>query len=380
MKINAKRLTGIFLILCMVFGGFAGMLTGLAPTAQALSATEVVLTDPLGTQVVLREDTEEQTYSWDANTATLTLKGWNGRRIESNGDLSLCLEGVNTLAVVDDTSASFTCGILCGSTQTPSHLRILAKENGSLNLSGDLTTPFRGIHADTSILGGALNLDLKTSADGSSYGIYGGLSLQNETQNATVDLAVETTSMGNARLYGIGNGDLYYNGTYAPTASISVVATGTETHRVTALSGLNVASPRAGLEITAKAYNNGSATHERYAIEELRGYDVGEGNTLHCVGSVRTSGNIGYYLTFNGHMQTTTPAEDAYYLKQLNGPGAYYPEYVMSDLSGDPLEEVVFAYSETLPPLTWIGQDLITVPGGYVGDYYSCDLMPGIKG
>ena len=94
-------------ILCFILT--IAMLVGLTPTnifsitAMAVAATAVTLTDNSGNQTVItaEDNTVGTGYTYDAETNTLTLNNWTGKKIQANGDLNIHLKGTNTITMAD---------------------------------------------------------------------------------------------------------------------------------------------------------------------------------------------------------------------------------------------------------------------------------------
>ena len=116
-------------------------------TVSAAQATTVTLTDSMGTQIILYEDVSTATYSYVAETATLTLNEWTGRKISANGDFNLHLIGTNNIIMVDG-SDQRAYGI-------EGDVTITAQSGGVLNITDGgtaLTKGFCGINDDVTHL------------------------------------------------------------------------------------------------------------------------------------------------------------------------------------------------------------------------------------
>ena len=75
-------------------------------TASAVNATSATITESDGTQTVITvtTGTAEDPWSYNAETATLTLNNWTGQKISANGDLNLHLVGTNTITIPSSTA------------------------------------------------------------------------------------------------------------------------------------------------------------------------------------------------------------------------------------------------------------------------------------
>lgn len=394
MKTTAKKITGICLTICLALGILVGMWVGLRATVQATSASTVTLTDSLGGQVVLTSATETATYSWDPETATLTLNGWNGQRINGSGDYNLHLKGTNTIqmaiAAVGDTYG-LGANMNGGSMGT---ITVTADAGGTLNILGNLTdansTAIYGIQAYTELISGKLNIDITSDGYGWMYGAWGSINFVDQTDGVDLDVRVESTYEGNQKfsIYGLYNSGLFYqasNGaeTAPQNVTVNVTATGPQKAAVYAIGDIYFHSGYKGLDpdidIVAVADNNGSTERECFAVHDLRSYYVGENATLDCSGQVRSGSPDGDFY-FNGHTQSTTPADNAY-IWSVEDPEAIHLYFIATDYAGVPLENFVLTYNETLPDLAWRGGANATIPGGKIGeDSTEFYFLPYIKG
>ena len=96
-------------------GGFA------RPQKAAAATTALYITDTIGgtsTSVDITTDQNGTGWSWNAETKTLTLSGFNGERIESAGDLNIVLSGSNTITLPATQRGNYTYGIKSGNNLT----------------------------------------------------------------------------------------------------------------------------------------------------------------------------------------------------------------------------------------------------------------------
>ncbi len=394
MKRKTQKTTSIFLAICMVFGIFAVTLIGLVPTVHAVAASTVTLTDSLGVSITLSEAVSESTYEWDPTTSTLTLNGWSGQRINGVGDYNLHLKGTNTIqmaiAVAGDTyglGANMTGGSMGTVTVT-------ADAGGTLNILGNLTgangTAIHGIQAYTELISGKLNINITSDGYGWMYGAWGSINFVDQTDGVDLDVRVESTYEGNQKfsIYGLYNSGLFYqvsNGaeTAPQNVTVNVTAKGPQKAAVYAIGDIYFHSGYGGLDpdidIVAVADNNGSTERECFAVHDLRAYYVGKNATLDCSGQVRSGSPDGDFY-FNGHTQSTTPADNAY-IWSVEDPEAVHLYFIATDYAGVPLENFVLTYNETLPDLAWKGGANAKIPGGKIGeDSTEFYFLPYIKG
>ena len=394
MKNRFKKTLSVFLTVCMMVGIFAGVWLGLIPRVEAVAAPTVTLTDSLGEQVVLTSATETATYSWDPETATLTLNGWSGQRIHGGGDYNLHLKGTNTIqmaiAAVGDTYG-LGANMNGGSMGT---ITVTADEGGTLNILGNLTgangTAIYGIQAYTNLISGKLNINITSDGHGWMYGTWGSINFVDQTDGVDLDVRVESTYTGSSlfSIYGLYNSGLFYQPSYgAETApqnvTVNVTAKGPQKAAVYAIGDIYIHAGYDGLDpdidIVAVADNNGSTERECFAVHDLRTYYVGKNATLDCTGQVRSGAPDGDFY-FNGHTQSTTPADNAY-IWSAEDPEAVYLYFIATDYAGVPVEEFVLAYNETLPDLAWKGGANAKIPGGKIEeDSARFYFLPYIKG
>ena len=112
--------------------------------------------------VEMKADGSGAGWSYDSETKTLTLNGYNGAPISTEGELNIHLKGNNTVTLTNDR----TIGI--ESTYTSGQINISADEGGVLNIKtpDNYTKSFVGIKAAIYIFGGTVNMDLASDFTG----------------------------------------------------------------------------------------------------------------------------------------------------------------------------------------------------------------------
>ena len=367
-----KRLVSIFITVIML----ATVMTLFSLHASASAATAITLTDGTGEQTVLTEDATTATYSYVAETNTLTLNGWSGRKIYANGDFNLHLIGTNTVTMVDG-SDSWIRGI-------EGNVTVTAADGGVLNITDGnvaLTKGTYGIDGTVTMVSGTVNIDFETSSSNQSAGLWGYIYLTENT-DAAMNIKVKTTCTNFSRLYGVNNGRLYYyalgNAVNAPKFALDIDVDGTEKTEVYGVN-LFVNDPNADIDVSIKLDNDSSEDYARYAVERIEGFLVGPGSTLKTSGGlIRTQQNF-YQTYFSDCFRSTTPANNGWYFKDFRT-GMYNRIFYMCDMEGNKLENVSFAYSaEELPALSWIGNGRFEIPAAKVGDYIFYELTNYVK-
>ncbi|MBR2019749.1 MAG: putative Ig domain-containing protein, partial [Clostridia bacterium] len=393
MKTKARKILGILLTVCLTVGIFAGVWLGLSPEVEAVAATQVTLIDDGGTTITLNAAVSEETYEWDPTTSTLTLNGWSGKKINGNGDFNLRLKDINTIQMeISELEETYGLGAnpTSGSMGT---ITVTADEDGTLNILGDLKgangTAIHGVRAYTVLLSGKLNIDITSDGYGHMYGMWGTTNLVDQTDGVDLDVRMESTYDGtrNFSIYGLYNSGLYYQPIYgAETApqnvTVDVSVKGPQKAAVYAIGDIYIHSGSGGLDpdidIVAVANNDGSTERGCFAVHGLRAYYVGKNATLDCTGMVR-SGSLDSDFYFDGHTQSTAPADNKY-IWSVEDPEAAYLYFIATDYAGVPLEKFVLAYNETLPDLEWKGEDA-RITGGKIGENSAeLYLLPYIKG
>ncbi len=372
MKNTMKKLTSVLVALTMVLGMIALILPVATVHPSALGATSVVLTATDGSTTQLTaEDVEAATYSWVAETATLTLNGYSGRSITTNGEINLHLKGTNTLTMDPDATNTELIALKLGDYDT---VYVSADDGGTLNIVGDVQTYFTAIAGYVWMMNGTINIDVETSSGGWLYGFGRGLYFDSQTSDAaTVNVNIERTGASNYGIYGIYNGVAVEN---RGNVTLNVSLKGSEDDTLVGANELNVtnASPQIRINL-----DNGEGPFQlRRAINASNGIALTEGGRVELNGRVRCS-NLPYVS--NVHTVTTTPANNAYiWLEDDNNP-YQSGDFVLCNLSdGTPCETVVFEYADDPAVFEWVGGSYFDIPGGKVDDNVSLNLLAGIHG
>ena len=357
------------------------MLVGLSPTnifsttATAAAATAVTLTDNSGEQTVItaEDNTSGTGYTYDAETNTLTLNNWTGRKIQANGDLNIHLKGTNTITMADPASGK-AYGIHVGTNSALCYLDVTADEGAVLNINGtNLTKSAQGIAAHATFHTGTVNVNI-TGSDG-IYGIYGITTFaEGESAPMTLNVTVtDTDADGNDYTTGIGNGSLNIQNC-ANDITINVTANTMEesVDFVKAISQALYVYDSAPV-ITATAKRIGATKGDG------RAYD----GTLYELGL-----NEGGEITFNGYVRvydaafktnintvTTTPANDGYFWEQDKDIDTSNYYYAKDAATGNTLNKLVFAYSETPEPIKYYGESRFQLSGMKVGNSYQSEYF-----
>ncbi|MGN0370307.1 MAG: hypothetical protein ACI4EW_07155, partial [Butyrivibrio sp.] len=366
MKVKKKlnKLLSILLALVMV----VGMLPAMSLKAYAVNASSVTITESDGTQTVITETigTDGDPWSYDEDTATLTLNNWTGQKISANGDLNLHLVGTNTITIPSSTSE--VIGIKVGSDSSMSYLTITADTGGTLNINGTTEGNFYGIRAHTYITNGTVNIDITSSGSTDSYGMWGNVYFtEEETRQATLNVKVtDTGTTKTGYLYAFYNGGIYVENRSNVTVNAEAHVSSANKSTSCALSSLYIdeASP----VITATADCPEEASTECIAVENLRALGLTEGGKVTTNGMVKTY-SLPAYLDAN--VVTTTPADNNYLFRRGTDLGNSDTYYYLCGTDGSILNNAVFEYSEEAADFKWVGGSCYDIPGGMVGDRIS---------
>ena len=253
---KTKKLLSVIMAFVMMFGTVVTCIPFATTHVHAVNATAVTLTATDGSQTILTEDAETATYSWVAETATLTLNGYSGRMISTNGDINLHLKGTNTLTMDSDaTTGELHALELDG---TSGLAQISADVGGTLDINGEnLKTYFTVITGPVEIINGTIDIDVSTSSDGWLYGFNRNVSFANSgdayenapSKDAVINLNIERTAASNSFVYGFYNGMNIEN---RGNITVNATVAGSENDTVVGFSDLYVynASPKITMTVT----------------------------------------------------------------------------------------------------------------------------------
>ena len=369
-----KRILSFILTIAMLVGLTSTNIFSI--TATAAAATGVTLTDNSGNQTVItaENNTVGTGYNYDAGTNTLTLNNWTGKKIQANGDLNIHLEGTNTITMADPASGK-AYGIHVGTNSALCYLDVTADEGAVLNINGtDLEESAQGIAAHVTFHTGTVNVNITGS--GGIYGIYGMTTFaEGESAAMTLDVTVaDTDTDGNDYITGIGNGSLEIQNC-ANDITINVSANTMEANVEYANAiGQGLYVYNSAPVITATAKRIGATKGDGLAYDgRLDELGLNEGGKITFNGYVRVS-DAAFYTNIN--TVTTTPANDGYYWAQDKDIDAYSNYYYAKDAAtGNTLNKLVFAYSETPESIRYHGESRFQLSGMKVGNYYQSDYF-----
>jgi len=379
---NINKRTAITKAMCICFalilfvGAVIACVRFFTVDTAAIYATAVNLIATDGTQTVLTSDADrtEATYTWVAETATLTLNGYSGRSITANGDINLHLVGNNTLTLDNEETQLTVYGINLETPNSTGTAYVSAAEGGTLNIKGDnLKTLFYAVYGYTTMKTGTINIDVSSSSTGTLCAFGRSVNFdRNVSGKAEINVDITRTSSASNFIYAFYNGAYIYD---RNDIEINVDLVGSENDTLYGFSDILIqnAAPRIVVDLD----NNGGYYMLRRAVDNSQTLSLTDGAYLEFNGIVKKSG-IEYGT--NANTVTTTPADNNYvWIEHDNNP-MYSATYVLSDLDGTPCEKTVFEYSDTPATLKWVGGNHFNIPAGKVDDYVSMNLLAGIRG
>ena len=322
------------------------------------------------TPVEMKSDGSGEGWSYDAASSTLTLSGYNGGPISTEKVLNLHLVGENTITLTDGSAIGLQAsgGV--------ANITLTGEENGVLNIVSDsLTTGFKAISSVLYVKSGSVKIDVSSTfaTDTEGYGVYGYLEFVSDFTDA-VSFSIKLNNAspaGFAQLYGVDNSSVSI--VDRDNVAFTVDLTGNENTALTGLQTLHLTNS-ASTVIVNLDNHDGSAS--RVAVTQINSLTLKKGGSVDLKGKILTSS---LPSGLSPHTITTTPASNGYFWYDTN-PHYYYESFEMRDLLGEPVTHAVFAYSDEPAELKWVGDGLISLPGGMVGDYIGTNLWAGIRG
>ncbi|MDO4514675.1 MAG: hypothetical protein Q4B72_11660, partial [Lachnospiraceae bacterium] len=373
----------LFFIWAMVWtlmpGGFA------RPKEAEAAITTLYITEAVGgssTNVDITADQSGTGWSWDAESGTLTLSGFDGERIEAEGDLTVVLSGSNTITLPDTQEGYDAYGIKSGT-----NLTIQDDANNAEDIvdklaitqtafsAESLTTSchYYGLYASNrvNITGGNVSIDIRESSDSNNTsrtmqvtGVYATTAGRTTVSNSgRLDINIEGQHIQGQGVFGT-----LYAQTTAPI-SIKVNGCPTETYQFAA-KGL-YASGTGNITLTAVT---GWANDGKLAVEKTAG-------TITFNGAIRIDSNnrditSSSNLNIASNKKFTEPTEKtgfAYYA----GDDSSDPGYMLCKEDGS---KVTSAKIETVEnnPLTFADNPVLDMSGLKVGNLYSGKYFHGL--
>ena len=336
--------------LLLALAMLSGILLTLVRPVNAATATVLYIVDSSGTNKTVTADDSGTGWSYAADTATLTLDGFDGSYIESDGDLKVVLKGTNRLTPDNDKN----CVIKAGSGQITidksddDETDQLVIENAAMT-QGEFSAFWPGIGDDDALLiqGGTVKVNLTDT----------------NTSCSRLLVASYATVKGDANLDVTLKSSAYYMGIYArlyvkENADVSIKG-----HRTAGKPGSALA-PLSAKDTTGGIYME-STTDSGYGIAFCA---ESTGSISPAAGGVITAkGMVATFITGSGNgLGNTVKAEPAARVrKRQNNTDSGY--YIHSDADGNPIYESTFTGTDEVQPLGFIGGKSFDIPAATVG-------------
>ena len=312
------------------------MVLGIMPiTGLAIDATAITITETDGTQTVVTDTTSGTKWSYNKDNNTLTLNGWTGRGIHSNGDFKIHIVGENTINIPASTEASY--GI-----QTANYediIRISADEGSVLNIKAEDTKGYTcAISCYCFIDSGTVNIDIATTTCRDNISALGNAVYINGTSvlNINVDASAVNDSTASITA-GFSSISLY------DSAKLNVDIKGGAKHRVVGCYAYMPLGDNESNNSQTKVKVSGGedATYKPIALYRLNKVLFSEGGFLEFEGGYAFT-NASPLVT-NANTVSTTPANNDYIISarhSFNGENTTF----LQDANGNYLTKGRFEY------------------------------------
>ena len=339
-----KQMCSLLLALAML----SGILLMLVRPVNAATATVLYIVDSSGTNKTVTADDSGTGWSYAADTATLTLDGFDGSYIESDGDLKVVLKGTNRLTPDNDKDGVIKAGSgkITIDKSDNDETDQLVIENAAITHS--FYTAFQtGSRDDDALLiqGGTVKVNLTDT----------------NTSCSSLSVADFVTVKGNANLDVTLKSSAYYMGIYIrlyvkDNADVSIKGHRTKDTPGSALATLNAK------DTTGRIYME-SMTDSGYGVafcaEKGESIQPAAGGVITAKGMVAQSDN-------SSCLGKTVKAEPAERMRKGNS-SVYYGYVIHSDADGNPIYESTFTGTDEVQPLGFTGEKFFDIPAATVG-------------
>ena len=340
-----KKLISILLSVALVLG----MLPFVPTSVQAADATIVYIIDAVGGEVQsVSTDIEDSEGGWSfvAETATLTLKGFKGEYIEANGDINIVLDGENTITMPSDSVYGIkTDGKLTiDDTTSPAvdSLNIICNEPGATAQMVD--TGGYGEEQALYINGGTVRLK-GTTTQKTIYGICYWAYVNND---ASLDINL---SAGENSVFMVGLKSSFYHQTSGQVA----VSVDSQDYQSYAISSLH---QKGTGDINLTAGGKAGTVYTTF-----KQYEEGTG-TVTVKGYLKKFAPNQKTCTVEGYDNVIWSYHTANPLSSLDG-----HDYYLCDSAGVPIKDPVIKYVKN-QPLSVMETPLYNIPDKKVGESF----------
>ena len=325
-----------------------GML--LLSEVQVKAAADKVLyiVDSSGTNKTVTADDNGTGWSYAADTATLTLDGFDGSYIESDGDLKVVLKGTNRLTPDNDKDG------------------VIIARSGKITIDkSDNDETDQLVIENAAITHSSYTAFLPGSRDADALLIQGGTVKVNLTDTNTscssLSVADFVTVKGDANLDVTLKSSAYYMGIYIrlyvkENADVSIKGYRTKGTPGSALATLTAK------DTTGRIYME-SMTDSGYGVAFCA--ETGE-SIQPAAGGVITAKGMVAQFDDSSCLGKTVKAEPAERMQKVNS-SVHSRYFIHSDADGNPISESTFTGTDEVQPFGFMGEKFFDIPAATVG-------------
>ena len=333
-----------------------------------------------GEPVEMRTNASGSGWSYDGETATLTLDGYDGGPIKAEKAFTILLKNENTITLSDSVlHESKAYGIVAEYDDNTKDLYITAELGGKLNIVGDLTKGFSGIDAWFYLYGGTVNIDITSTLEdhyndwGSAVANFLDFGDDDSIPAAFFATLRCTDPNSTGTLNCASNGGIDIEGRDNVTVGIYLYAASKETEL---LGCSNLRMEDSGANVTIVVDNGGGASDDCMAVGYINTMQLRPGGYVDLTGKVELQDRD---ISTNLNTTISVPAEGAY----IKAKGEDN-DFAICNLDGTLAERTVFTYTAEPTTLKWVGNGRVSIPAGAVGqnvdDIYLWSYLQGGHG
>ena len=333
-----------------------------------------------GEPVEMRTNASGSGWSYDGETATLTLDGYDGGPIKAEKAFTILLKNENTITLSDSVlHDSKAYGIVAEYDDNTKDLYITAESGGKLNIVGDLTKGFSGIDAWFYLYGGTVNIDIASTLEdhyndwGSAVANFLDFGEDDSIPAAFFATLRCTDPNSTGTLNCASNGGIDIEGRDNVTVGIYLYAASKETEL---LGCSNLRMEDSGANVTIVVDNGGGASDDCMAVGYINTMQLRPGGYVDLTGKVELQDRD---ISTNLNTTISVPAEGAY----IKAKGEDN-DFAICNLDGTLAERTVFTYTAEPTTLKWVGNGRVSIPAGAVGqnvdDIYLWSYLQGGHG
>lgn len=355
MKIRNNKFLSIILVITMILQIIPLKTT----TVSAAGTTTLYIADGTTTDTItVAESSTGAGWSYNKEEATLTLNGFNGTYIESDGDLTIKLSGTNRITPSNDKDYAINVkGLLTIDKTADDITDKLIIENQSMN-----TDYFVAVVANSSTsvnnviqIGSTVEINIKDNGYSQLTGAY--------------DYEIGNEANLNINLQSKGQTNGVRNLTIKDNADVTINVKVTDNFDVYGATNLEVTTSGI-VNITAESANEEKAI----AITPIHSGTIAPKKG----GIVTLNGRVKMYNT-----DVFQPASDYVEVTPSRQVvlGSVYTAYYCCDESGNPITHMTYKGTDEKQQVTFTGEEFFAIPAGKVGSQIEGkNLSRGIGG